>query len=195
MFDSATSQHSSPAWLERIVGALKGRERAILLAGIGLQMVVLVGMIVTRAMPHLTGDTILVRVVPVDPRDMFRGDYVTLGYEFSRIPPQGIPGLSRSEIQSRSSEWQDRPVYVTVVPESDGRHWRASSYSLTQPAGGKYLRGKIGDFGRLEFGIESYFVQEGKGRQYEDAVRSRRLSAEISVAPNGQAGLKALHIE
>jgi uncharacterized membrane-anchored protein len=195
MFETATSLHAAPAWLERVVGAWKGRERAILLAGIGLQMAVLVGMIATRAMPHLTGDAILVRVVPVDPRDMFRGDYVTLGYEFSRIPPGGIPGLPRDALHSRSSEWQGRAVYVTLVPEPDGKHWKASTYSLTQPPSGTYLCGQIGDFGRLEFGIESYFVQEGKGRQYEDAVRSRRLCAEISVAPNGQAGLKALHVE
>jgi uncharacterized membrane-anchored protein len=195
MLDNATSRPAAPAWLDRIVGACKSRERAILLAGVGFQLVVLVGMIVTRAVPHLTGEAILVRVVPVDPRDMFRGDYVTLAYDFSRIPPGGIPALPRDAVYSSSSEWQGRTVYVSLVPEGDGKHRKASAYSLTQPTSGKYLRGTMGNSGRLEFGIESYYVQEGKGRQYEDAVRRRRLSAEILVAPNGQATLKRLVME
>ncbi len=122
-----------------------------------------------------------------------RGDYVTLAYEFSRLPPGGIAGVPRGAPYSHPGQGQT--VYVTLVPEPDGKHWKPSTYSLTRPPSGRYLRGKIEDFGRLEFGIESYYVQEGKGRQYEDAVRNRRLSAEISVAPDGQAALKRLYIE
>ena len=48
--------------------------------------------------------------------------------------------------------------------------------------------------GLLEFGIEQFFVQEGKGRVYEDAVRSRRLSSEIAITSEGTAAMRGLHI-
>jgi len=63
------------------------------------------------------------------------------------------------------------------------------------PPGGKYLRGTIQGWNQVQFGIESYYVQEGKGHEYEDAIRQRRLSAEVTVAPTGQAALVGLRIE
>jgi uncharacterized membrane-anchored protein len=62
-----------------------------------LQLVILVGMIAVRAIPLVTGQIVLVKVQPVDPRDLFRGDYVILSYDFSRISPEGIEGLSQTE--------------------------------------------------------------------------------------------------
>jgi uncharacterized membrane-anchored protein len=32
-----------------------------------------------------TGEKIMLRVEPVDPRDLFRGDYVSLSYEISSL--------------------------------------------------------------------------------------------------------------
>jgi uncharacterized membrane-anchored protein len=86
-------------------------------------------------------------------------------------------------------------VYVQLEPETDGRHWRMAGVSAQRPAQGKFLRGKVTGWNRVEFGIESYYVQEGQGRQYEQAIRNRRLSAEVSVTGDGQAVLKGLHIE
>ena len=74
----------------------RGRGHAFLFAGYGLQLVVLVGMMVGRMMLLWTGETVLLRVVPIDPRDIFRGDYVTLTYDISRVPTQGILGLPPS---------------------------------------------------------------------------------------------------
>jgi uncharacterized membrane-anchored protein len=183
------------AWLERLINQLKSRERLVLGIAVGFQIAVLLTMIALRATPLLTGSTILVRVVPVDPRDFFRGDYVMLSYEFSRIPSQGIEGLPQEPAQRNTREWLGRDVYVSLVPETDGRHWRTEKISLRPPASGVYLRGVIADFGRLSFGIEAYYVQEGTGREYEEAILNRRLSAELAVTEDGQAALRGLHID
>jgi uncharacterized membrane-anchored protein len=178
-----------PAGVDRAFAWLKGHERLLLLAAAGFHLVVLVGMIVWRMIPLWTGTTLLVRVEPVDPRDLFRGDYVTLGYEFSRVPPQGIEGLSDPYAAA------GRTIYVTLVPEPESKHWKAEKMSVHQPAGGTYLRGRVNNYGRIEYGIESYFVQEGKGHDYEKAVRDRRLFAEIAVTASGAAALRRLVIE
>jgi uncharacterized membrane-anchored protein len=53
----------------------------------------------------------------------------------------------------------------------------------------------VGSHGRLEFGIEAYYVQENTGRRYEEAIRDRKLTAELAVTSSGQAALKGLRIE
>ena len=183
-----------PAPLERAIGWLRGRERAVLTAAAVLQVAVLVAMIAVRAMPLVFGDTILLRVVPVDPRDLFRGDYVILSYDFSRRPPQGIEGLSQAG-DSRDKVWQGRTVYVSLVPDADGRHWRADKVSISRPTSGRYIRGRIAATGQLEFGIEAYYVQEGTGHEYEQAIRNRRLLAEVALTSDGTAALRGLRIE
>lgn len=192
--EEGESPFVSPAWSDRVFGWLKRRELFILALAVGLQLVVLGAMIVHQARPLVTGDTILLRVVPVDPRDLFRGDYVILSYDFSRVSPGGgILGLPRTGYNRR--DWQGRTVYVSLAAEPDGRHWRADKYSTTRPASGKFLRGTITGYNRIECGIESYYVQEGTGREYEQAIRNRKLSAEVAVTADGQATLRALRIE
>jgi uncharacterized membrane-anchored protein len=177
-----------------LLGWIKARERKILLVAVVAQLLILVAMIALRAVPLLTGKTVLVRVQPVDPRDLFRGDYVILSYDFSRTPREGIEGLSASERGSRK-KLEGRTVYVPLVSDSVPGHWRAQKVTVVKPASGPFLRGQMQRYGSLQFGIESYYVQEGTGRQYEQAIRDRKLSAELAVTSGGQAALRQLRIE
>ena len=43
-------------------------------------------LIVNRAMLLTQGREIVLSVMPVDPRDLLRGDYVRLGYTISQVP-------------------------------------------------------------------------------------------------------------
>jgi uncharacterized membrane-anchored protein len=146
-------------------------------------------MIVWKVRPVLTGQTVLLRVVPLDPRDLMRGDYVILSYEFSRVPPQGIIGVSRSD------DPQGRTVYVWLVPEPDGRHVRAGGFSTEAPASGLFLQGTISNWNTITYGIESFFVQEGTGKDYEQAARDGRLSAEVAIDRHGQAVVRRLVLD
>jgi uncharacterized membrane-anchored protein len=116
-----------------------------------------------------------------------RGDYVTLGYDISRVPVGGVRGLAGP---SRDAEGQT--VYVTLVPEADGRHYRGGEVSTTPPASGRFIRGTLTRWGGIVFGIESYYVQEGKGHDYENAVRQHRLSAEVALSSGGRPSLRGL---
>ena len=183
-----------PSRTDGFLAWIKGHERLVLLAAAAFQVIFLVAMIGLHVTPLLAGDTIFVRVVPVDPRDLFRGDYVVLGYDFSRVPPARIDGLEESYGQ-QEQQWLGLPVYVTLVLEPDGKHWRAEKFSISEPTSGKYLRGRITGPGRLEFGIEAYYLQEGQGATYEEAMRDHRLAAEIAVTADGHAALRGLRIE
>ena len=65
------------------------RSRVVVLglgAAIAFQMFVLVGMVVNAALPLWTGTEIRVRTLPVDPRSLFRGNYVRLAYALGTLP-------------------------------------------------------------------------------------------------------------
>lgn len=195
--------HDAPAWQGPpwLQGALAwiDRHRPALLAGaVSLQLVVLLAMIGLLAAPLVLGDTILLRTEPVDPRDLFRGDYVALRYEIGRLPPEGVPGLNVDPrwYRRRRDASQEQTVYVSLVPEADGRHWRAAGVSLTRPAEGKYIQGTYHDWGggQITFGIESFYVPEGTGLKYEEAQRRHRVSAEVALTGWGRAALRDLKI-
>jgi uncharacterized membrane-anchored protein len=165
------------------------RGRAVLLAGVAFQAAVMLGLIAQRVSVLWRGETVLVQVVPVDPRDLFRGDYVVLGYEFSRFSPGGPRGFGGPQPVS-----EGQTVYAPLERDPDGRHWHSDGWTTQRPAGGTFLRGQYHG-GRVEFGIESFYVQEGKGKAYERAVRERKLWAEVAVTPDGGAAIRRLVIE
>lgn len=187
-FPASDPEKPKAPLVERALAWVDRHRRDVLVAGVVFQVLVLLSMILSAAEPLVASGsrTVLLRVVPVDPRDLFRGDYVTLSYDVSRMPVAGaLPGTS------------GQTVFVTLAPEADGRHYRGVSASVTAPGPGAlpYLRGTLSGPGRITFGIESYFVPEGQGKPYEDAARNRKLSAEVAVAPDGQPALKGLVIE
>src|SRR6185295_11947567 len=80
---------SQASWLGRIMAWIVSHEKAGLALGAVLQLGVLGSMVAMRLSILATGEIHYVRVQPVDPRDLMRGDYVILSYEFSRIPHDG----------------------------------------------------------------------------------------------------------
>lgn len=152
-----------------------------------LQLLTLAGLIAYKQATLLTGQRILLKTVPVDPRDMFRGDYVVLSYEISRL---------------QSWQWREpsfeRGATAYVTLRKQGRFWGAESVSKTAPGDqALFIRGRVTHTGpdaiNLEYGIESYFVPEGKGRELERA-RGDRLAAEVAVDGTGRAAIRRLHV-
>ncbi len=156
-------------------------ESLAIAAAVLLQVLVLGVMILGRTVPYIGAKTVLLQVVPIDPRDLFRGDYVTLGYDISRLSGRTYqPG---------------QPVFVTLVPDADGRHYHAGEFLTEPPASGIFIRGKAGAYGRATYGIESYYVQEGTGHDYENAVRTQHLWAEVALDHHGNPALRRLVID
>jgi uncharacterized membrane-anchored protein len=155
---------------------------------VGLQLMLLVGLIGSKQVTLLTGQRVLLKTVPVDPRDLFRGDYVVLSYDISRI--------GREKWRDPSYQQGDT-VYVTLRPE--GKFWETEQVSRTAP-GGKtlFVRGTVtyvaDDSLRLEYGIESYFVPEGTGHELERAA-GHGLAVEASVDRAGRAAIRRVAVE
>jgi uncharacterized membrane-anchored protein len=145
------------------------------------------GMVALEQYSMANAQTVFLNVVPVDPRDFFRGDYVVLGYDFDRVIRRDLPGGSNHP-------------FVSLAPSADGKVWEATQASNSRPDKGIYLEGKINrwsawGFSRPLFGIEAFYVQEGQGKQWEKAIREKKVLAKVLVAPSGKARLKELIAE
>ncbi|OON68294.1 GDYXXLXY domain-containing protein [Hymenobacter sp. CRA2] len=168
-----------------LVPAPEHRRRWVLLA-IGAQVVFL--LLVAAAGYAVTnyGRTVTLRTSPIDPRDLLRGDYVTLNYDISQVPRR----LWRGSAEPR----RRRPVYVELQPDSAGFHRAVAVYPdepATLPTGHVVLRGWVANAWRqglqLRYGLERYYVPEGTGLQLERQSRRGPLRVHVSIAPWGQA--------
>lgn len=136
-----------------------------------------------------TGQEVLLRTVPVDPRDLFRGDYVVLRYDISSLNPQSVT-FERDDFKPG-----DR-IFVSLDIEE--RYAVATGVYFQSPKEGLFIKGKLKDVssGRLnvEYGIESYFVPEGRGRDIERELE-KSIDARVIIDTLGNAIIKALLVD
>jgi uncharacterized membrane-anchored protein len=144
------------------------------------------------------GKIIHLRTAPIDPQDMFRGDYVRLNYEISRIPISKLIDTSGTRKLNKGDK-----LYV-VLKEGPNGLYELVDVSTHKPDDGVYIKGRIphkyqtlraGSPIWVNYGIEAYFVQQGKGREMERR-RGRRneiqipLEMEIAISHGGKAVIR-----
>lgn len=139
-----------------------------------------------------TGTIVLLETRPIDPRSLFRGDYVRLNYAISTLNPGELDGddaFERGDI-----------IYVVLQPTD--KYWQPVAVHAERPVvGGRrvVIRGRVRRVpsGRLrvKYGIESYFVPEGTGRALERPARGRMVDLRIAVDRFGNAGIKAVLVD
>jgi len=185
---------------------MRGLYRTGLIGAFVLQVALLGYMIADRAMLLTNGKEIRLAVIPVDPRDMVRGDYVTLSYDISRIHSGRVlgDGLFVS----------GQTVFVTLEEDAAGA-WKAVAMHERAPASGTYLRGVVERWASvtaepgddcsdthdtcsaydIAYNIEQFFVPEGTGREIEAMRNDQRVAVDVAVAGDGRAALKRLLID
>ena len=140
-----------------------------------LQLAGLLGLYSYHSSIEKAGRTYLIKCAPVDPRDLLSGDYVSLRYEISSLPER-----------FQELDYTNREVYITLQPS--GPVWEVQDVGKVPLAGGTpYLKGHCN--GReIKYGIERYYIPEGKGKNVPND-----LYAQIVIQPGGIAQLKKLY--
>lgn len=160
-----------------------------LMVVITFQLIVLGSEYLGAVYPLWTGKEIRLRVTPVDPRSIFRGNYARLRYDISNI---------RSKyFDSSKGLRNDEVVYVKLKPGEDGL-FVFEDAGLTKPENGLFIRGRLrgGPFRNewrynVHYGIEAFFTQKEKALKLEKELRSGGVAI-IMVARNGKATLKEI---
>lgn len=169
---------------------------------IALQTAALLVMVGMKQYTLSTGTPIVLKTEPIDPRSLFRGDYVRLNYAISQLPIDQLAG-------DRTFERGDT-IYV-LLRQGD-EFWEAVSVHHARPP---VVEKQIAIKGRVEFinqqsflrqgqpadpiktinvkyGVENYFVPEGEGRVLERPKPGETVSIRLVVDRSGNAAIKAV---
>jgi uncharacterized membrane-anchored protein len=175
--------------------------RTLLIIAIAFQVLVLVFIAGKREYIAATGTVVYLRTAPIDPRDLFRGDYVRLRYEASVVP---LTKASAEIAENMKKPTFSATVYAQLALGEAGLA-EVTGLSLTKPASGPFLKGRLGQpwqFGisvpgvvAVEYGIEAYYVQQGKGLEIEKQQGTRStiqtpLEMEVAIVGDGIAMIR-----
>jgi uncharacterized membrane-anchored protein len=166
--------------------------RKLLLAALSIvivfQCLVLTGEYINAVYPLWTGQEIKLKIVPVDPRSLFRGNYARLGYEISNIKAEDINRLKTPR--------HGEIIYIKLKANADGSY-AYDGVSLNKPQNAVYILGRVqtnrgmsrtGNY-QVKYGIEAYFAPKEKALELEREMRNEGI-AKVMVAKNGKATLK-----
>ena len=178
---------------------------------VALQVLLVLALVGWKQWTVWTGQTIWLRSAPMDPRDLFRGEYVALEHDISRLDEGVFYRSGESGISSES--WVKRlrvgdVVYVSL--QRDGGYWVVDGVSEERPSDAVvFLRGRVRDVrprreqpdfvpwsARVEYGIESWFLPRGRGPELERAARDKgkMLAVQVRVDSNGRGVLRSVRV-
>ncbi len=171
-------------WLPRI---------AVVLA---LQTAVLFAMVGIKQYTLATGIPVVLETQPIDPRSLFRGDYVRLNYVISELDTATLAG----------DDDYARGDAVYVVLRHATPYATPVSLHRTHPGprdGHVVIEGTVTHTGRgmtphtilVRYGIEAYFVPEGEGLALERPAAGETVSIEVAVDRFGNAGITAVLVD
>ena len=153
-----------------------------------------------RAALLRNGKDVLLKVEPVDPRDLLRGDYISLNNNISRIPVKLIANIPQGAFSS-----DDDSITVRLKKGADG-YWQPTAAWLGKapaPAAADEadIAGHVAAGWDLrspdmmiapDYGIDRFYVPEGEGVAIQDDIRVRPFGIKLALAADGTAQIKAL---
>ena len=164
------------------------------------QLAMLSWMALSREYVLQTGQQVKFQTAPIDPRDLFRGDFVRLDYAISAVSTAQLsPQVNRENLKKGDT-------LFAVLNLSQNGVATLASLQTSEPDNNKlFIRGRVTSLQntsssaekiiRLKYGIEQYFVEQGKGLEIENK-RGRRNTLQVpmlmhvALSPNGTAILK-----
>ncbi|AFZ43092.1 hypothetical protein PCC7418_0878 [Halothece sp. PCC 7418] len=156
---------------------------------------------------HLTGQTVILQTVPVDPYDLLRGYSQTLRYEISPLARvQDLPGWETVVRQTHRLDETLPPdgttVYVILqAPETDNQTsppppWRAIAIRhqppVDLPDNQVAIQGELND-NWVNYGLEQYYFPEAQRDKINNRINQfqnnpeRPFVVEVKVDEGGNA--------
>ena len=150
-------------------------------------------------MPLYFGQEVRVMVNLYDPRDLFRGNYVDLNYEFSNFHSRNFDENDEGDryIDQYDERVRDGArVYAVLKPDVNGTYGFAK-FSISKPDNGVFLAGRYDGYSLVKYGIEHFYMSPDSAANTEDEMREEDIDAYaiLMVMDNGKARLKDLIIQ
>ncbi len=182
---SLEASRSRRAWIAAVIVA-------------AVQTIVIGYVIESRASILENGSEVLLKTAPIDPRDLLRGDFVTLNYDISHVPASTVTG-------GMPAEAGEKTLSVRLQKSSDG-FWTIgeSSFDTLAPKPDSvvveslpfsYYPVEPDQSFQVEYGIERFYVPEGRGHDLETARTDGKVSVAARVSSNGEAQIRTLMVD
>lgn len=168
-----------------------------MMIAVAIQVVAMLWVVVPPMIVSNTGTVIYLETMRVDPRAMFRGDYVILAYQQTQeVVPQ--------EMAKQAAD-AGQPVYVTFTTERPAQFVEVGLEPPELEEGQVCIIGRVRRFrGRavdraegpnaVDFPqIAQYFVPEGEGRALEERL-DEEILARVAVSGSCDAVLLGLEV-
>ena len=172
------------------------RNRIRFIIVLAIPLLILMSLTVKPLWALTSGEDILLLTVPVDPRDLFYGDYVTLRYEIEEVPSEKVSVHLLKELERHSSFGKVK-VYGKLIQEENV--FIVEELTIKKPSDGLYLSGHMNRYQyfnedgvkiyNVNFGLDRFYVPENTGAELEDLSRKGELVAHVKVK-NGYALLR-----
>ncbi len=188
------------------------KKRLLIVLAVIFQIGVVAAMVASREWLLATGKPYLLQTAPIDPRDIFRGDYVRLDYLFNRIPLRQLDDTIQKDGVRKGQK-----VYLELQTDSSGVTHGGILH--LKPPQGPFLRGYATSHWpyrhfnerdeekkrqalksawplSVKYGIEQYYVEQGSGREMEK-LRGRRnhfqvpLLIHVAISDSGEAAIRS----
>lgn len=191
---------------------LSAPTRALLAGAVCLS--ILGGMLVGHAWPLWTGEVVRMKVQPVDPRDLFRGEFVRLSMPANRLivgeKPAAQTDAGGAVYVRAAGSWTNADAQASRLPrgsviyvqleQGPAGEFQAVSVSRAPVAGARNLRGRLSSSSSevltVDYGVDAFFMQEGTAKPIEDAIRAgRTVEMDVAIASSGRARIRNLVVD
>ena len=168
-----------------------------------IPVLILLGMTILPLMTIISGEEITLQTRPVDPRDIFKGDYVILSYEIEEIDLNKVEEDLKMKLTSSSFPY-NKDLYVLLKMENGV--YVVDKVTQSKPRGtSTYMKAKYRYISKdrfmevseeamliVSYSIDRYFVPENTGTELEEAARKGELVARVKIL-NGYALLSEIY--
>ncbi len=179
-----------------------------------IQLLMMIGVPAQAIYTQLTGQSVILKTIPVDPYDPMRGYSTTLRYDISDVKLlRTLPGWKDLPTIADTSPDYEKPkkpkppilkpgstIYVTLEqdpsakPSKASQPWKATAISAKLPAQRSpekvILKGVVNSspFASqfVDYGLETYYMPENRRDEVNAAIRDRKAVAEIKVDAQGR---------
>jgi uncharacterized membrane-anchored protein len=162
------------------------RRRRALVAVVAAQVAIVLGLAGIAAADLAFGEEIRLRAQPVDPLDVFRGNYVVLTYDISNVSaPADLRAGDRvcAHVTERDEAWE--LLFASTSPEGEG----------TALCGRARDDAEAGERVGVEYGLETYYASAERAQEIERAIGSGDVYAVVDADEDGSARLERLDVE
>jgi uncharacterized membrane-anchored protein len=166
------------------------RKRAVFFAlAVLVQLAILAALPSARYLATVAGTGVYLKIAPYDPYNILSGRFAQITFPDVSQLPIGVP---------QNNVLQEGQELFLIIEPGDYGVWTTATYSSTYPefvGDGQVVMKGAYEFGRVIFGIESFYIQEDLADDFAKQLSENTDSARALVNIDSQGNCAIIQVE